>query len=216
MPGQAMGLDPELDAQLTAMLNSPYARMGHAAQLWNLDARRKGREEIPWEEFGLSGNTYDPNRVTERAWNAYNTIGSEQAANAVNWRGTHPTWTTEPFSNRFSPGAWAAGTLGAATTQTAPTPQPSAPPATPQVPPVTPALPNLAQLFGQAQAAPPATVHPMATGPMESQQSHMQQNALQALFNFPTLRVKKPAQSAGGMAGTPGQYNENFWNAWRI
>jgi hypothetical protein len=207
MPGGV--LPTELDAAFQDSLRTPWALMGQAAQLWNLDARRKGREEIPLSEFGLSGTQYDPNQVSQRAWNAYNTIGAEQAGNARDLAGRPTrTWRPEPYSNRFSPGIMTAATAQAA--QAIPTPQPVVP-----APLATPALPNLAQMFGQAQSASPATVQPMATRPQEVQQSPMQQNALMNLFNFPTLRTKKPSQSSGGL-GMPGQYNENFWNAWRI
>lgn len=133
---------------------------------------------------------------------------------AGNWPNRPANWITIPIS----------------TPQPAPT-SPSLTPSTggpatqliaPQIPTAsqtTPA-PNLAQLLAQGRAAPPATVQPMATGPHEvrqSAQSPIQQSALMSLFNFPTLRRKKPAQATGGSSPLgAGQYNENFWNAWRI
>ena len=94
---------------------------------------------------------------------------------------------------------------------------PTSTPVAPRAPQSTPPI-SLATLLGQGQSAPPATIGRLPTGPSETQQSQPQQvSPLMQLFNFPRLRTKKPAQAAGGTAPIGvGNYNENFWNAWRI
>jgi hypothetical protein len=171
-------------------MSSPQAVMTHAWQLWNLDAQRNGRDPIPLSEFGWNGSNWDQNQISRRAWDAYNTIGQEQQANF------NPN-IVRPISPY--PGSQP------------PVPAPAAP--APAVPAAqTPQAPvNLLNRIMQGQTAPPAAIQPISMRPSESQ-APMQQTGLMSLFNFPTLRKTKPSKGATA----PGQYNENFWNAWRI
>lgn len=204
---------PELDERFTQSLRTPYARMVHFWQLWNLDAARKGREQIPWDEWGLVGNTYDPSRVSERAWNAFNTIGAEQASNARGWSSPPREWTPQPFSDRATPGVFRAGTIQPQAATSAPVSTPvSTPTATTQATTTAP----LPQLFGQAQSAAPLTVGRLPSSHSQMQTAPQQVSPLMQMFNFPRLRTKKPAQATGGGMPGVGQYNPGFWNAWRL
>ncbi len=76
---------------------------------------------------------------------------------------------------------------------------------------------NVGDIFGPS--SPPSRTHvfELPTRPMERHPiARIQQNALQSLQNFPVLSRKRPSPGLGGMVGMPGQYNEHFWNAWRL
>lgn len=73
-----------------------------------------------------------------------------------------------------------------------------------------------APFLNQSQAGQPA-VGALPVAPAEIRTPLGQQpSPLMQMFNFPTLRTKKPAQATGAEPGVVGQYNENFWNAWRL
>ena len=96
------------------------------------------------------------------------------------------------------------GASPTATPTQSPTVTPTANPvATPTSTPTAPSLPTVGRM-----AAAPAEVRT----PISQQPSPLMQ-----MLNFPRLRTKKPAPATGGTTqGGVGQYNENFWNAWRL
>ena len=83
---------------------------------------------------------------------------------------------------------------------------------------INPVPPSGATNSGQTTPNPYVrqNVSPMPSAPSQVRQPSQQQSPLMQMFNFPRFR-KKPAQSTGAapQAGV-GQYNENFWNAWRL
>lgn len=100
--------------------------------------------------------------------------------------------------------------------QVSPTPAATATTTQLSTPTATPTSP-VVNLFRQPQSA-SESVGRLTAGPSEIRGTQPQQvSPLMQLFNFPRLRTKKPAQYGGGtMPGGVGQYNENFWNAWRL
>lgn len=106
---------------------------------------------------------------------------------------------------------WISG-LGAAPATSTPIATPTPTPTASPLAGASPSLPNANPI----QSAIPTVGH-LPSGPSDMQNQPQQLSPLAQLFNFPTLRTKKPAQSTGGTGPVGvGQYNENFWNAWRV
>lgn len=73
------------------------------------------------------------------------------------------------------------------------------------------------QKFGQVEAPSRTQAFELPSRPLERRiEQPAQDSTLQQILNFPTLRRRKT--TASNVAGqiTPGAYNANFWNAWRI
>lgn len=133
-----------------------------------------------------------------------------------------PPTITQPSTNYYSGGFDAPHPLRSNWLNLSPAS--SAPVAASNVPAIQPAAPTtgqpsqpLAQLLSPAQPLSSTIIGRLPSGPSETQPVQPQPSPLMQLLNFPRLRTKKPYQTAGGTApGGVGQYNENFWNAWRL